>query len=416
MKRVAFLTTINIALMITGGLLAGEVHSAVAQRPSPTPTPSASQIVQVGPNLDQFPEGVNPLTGLPVRDPDTLKLPAVLVSLANFPPSARPLTGLSFAPQVYEIYITEGMTRFLTVFYGDLPTSDSPGPTPAPTTASGSGATPMPTQTAPPAVIGAFETPGDLVSGVRSGREAYVPIVNAFPNGCLVAASKSAAVNVNICKNVFGRDPNNINSAGLTFDQMTALAEVNQNPNRPVNYSGNMFSESAPAGGKVANQVNVFYSWLNQAQWKWDATAQAYMRYEDFGTEAKAGQFRQATDRLTGDPVHFENVVVLFVEHVARTPTIIDLNMGVGNQGKAVVFRDGQAYTGLTWSMLNETYERSTGLARPLRLRNADGTPFALAPGHTWYNVATTSSVVWATDAAAGTWRYRFYAPSGAKQ
>jgi len=339
----------------------------------------------------------------------------VLVSLANFPPSARPLTGLSFAPQVYEIYITEGMTRFLTVFYGDLPTSDSPGPTPAPTTTSGSAGTPAPTQAAPSAIIGGFENPGDMVAGVRSGREAYVPIVNAFPNGCLVAASKSAAVNVNICRNVFGRDPNNINSAGLTFDQMAALAEANQNPNRPVNYSGNVFSESAPAGGQVANQVNVFYSWLNQAQWKWDATAQTYMRYEDFGTEAKAGQFRQATDRLTGDPVHFENVVVLFVEHVARTPTIIDLNMGVGQQGKAVVFRDGQAYTGLTWSMLNESYERTTSLARPLRLRNPDGTPFALAPGHTWFNVATTSSVVWATDIANGTWRYRFYAPASAK-
>ena len=416
MKRVAFVTTINIALMITGGLLAGRVQSADAQRPSPTSTPAVTQTQQLGPNLNQFPAGVNPLTGLPVRDPDTLELPAVLVSLANFPPSARPLTGLSFAPQVYEIYITEGMTRFLTVFYGDLPTSDSPGPTPAPTIASGLGATPAPTQAAPPAVIGAFENPGDLVSGVRSGREAYVPIVNAFPNGCLVAASKSAVVNVNICKNVFGRDPNNINSAGLTFDQMTALAEANQNPNRPVNYSGNVFAESAPAGGKLANQVNVFYSWLNQAQWKYDAAAQTYMRYEDFGKAEKAGQFRQATDRLTGDPVHFENVVVLFVEHVARTPTIIDLNMGVGNQGRAVVFRNGQAYTGLTWSMLNEGYERSTGLARPLRLRNADGTPFALAPGHTWFNVATTSSVVWATDVAAGTWRYRFYAPVGAKQ
>jgi hypothetical protein len=250
---------------------------------------------------------------------------------------------------------------------------------------------------------------------VRSGREAYVPIVNAFPNGCLVAASKSAVVQVNICRNVFGKDPNNINSAGLTFDQMAGLAKANQNPNRPVNYSGNAFSTQVPAGGQNANQVDVFYSWLNQAQWHYDLATQSYLRYEDFGVAEKAGQFRQATDRLTGEPVTFENVVVMFVEHVARTPTIIDLNMGVGQQGRAVVFRNGQAYTGLTWSMLNETYERSTGLARPVRLRNADGTPFALAPGHTWFHIATTSSAVWATDTAAGAWRYRFYAPAGAK-
>lgn len=425
MKFTTAIFSFVLALTLIAGLTAtvqGDsslLTTPVSATSTPTATPAPAGKT-IGPNLDQFPAGVSPLTGLPVSDPDSLKLPAVLVSLANFPPSARPLTGLSFAPQVYEIYITEGMTRFLTVFYGDLPTAQSiaarttPAAEPAEARQAQGAASPtaQPTQ---PALIGAFENPGDGLAGVRSGREAYVPIVNAFPNGCLVAASKSAVVQVNICRNVFGRDPNNINSAGLTFDQMADLAEANQNPNRPVNYSGNAFSAQVPAGGQTANRVEVFYSWLNQAQWKFDPTAQTYLRFEDFGVADKAGQFRQATDRLTGEPVAFENVVVLFVEHVARTPTIIDLNMGVGQQGRAVVFRNGQAFTGLTWSMLNETYERSTGLARPVRLRNADGTPFTLAPGNTWFHIATTSSAVWATDAAAGAWRYRFYAPAGAK-
>src|SRR3989304_6080539 len=151
MKRVAFLTTINIALIITAGLLAIKVTAADAQRPSPTPTPAAQVSGQLGPNLNQFPAGVNPLTGLPGATADNLDLPAVLVSLANFPPSARPLTGLSFAPQVYEIYITEGMTRFLTVFYGDFPTNTALSPTPAPTGVAGAKATPAPTQAAPAA-------------------------------------------------------------------------------------------------------------------------------------------------------------------------------------------------------------------------------------------------------------------------
>lgn len=415
MKRTLLFVIVIFLLLVLGGLvaagqLATRVHAeALLLTARATPTPRPAPADQVGPNLDQFPAGFNPLTGLPVKNPENLKLPALLVSLANFPPSARPLTGLSFAPQVYEIYITEGMTRLLTVFYGDLPSVDAIQTVGSATGAPG--ATPAPT---PAPVIGAFENPGDMVAGVRSGREAYVPIVNAFPNGCLVAASKSAAVNVKICRNVYGKDPNNINSAGLTFDQMQKLAQANANTKQPANYSGNAFSAVTPAGGKPASQLDVFYSWLNQSQWKYDAAAKTYMRYEDFGTAEKAGQFRPSTDRLTGDPVHFENVVVLFVEHVARTPTIIDLNMGIGNQGRAVVFRDGMAYTGLKWSMLNGPYERSTGLARPLRLLNADGTPFTLAPGHTWYNVATTYSAVWNADAKAGLWKYRFYAPSGA--
>lgn len=402
---------ILLALIITAATVQPAAAS-MADTPSFSSTPAIGG--DIGPNLDQFPDGVSPLTGLPVADPENLELPAVLVSLANFPPSVRPITGLSFAPQVYEIYITEGMTRFLSVFYGDLPQAGQ--------TAAGSPVKPTGTPAASGGSIGgssaaivAFENPGGGLEGVRSGREAYVPIVNAFPNGCLVAASKSAAVNVNICRNVYGSDANNINSAGLTFDQIKDLAEANQNPLRPVNYSGNVFNSETPAGGLAANQINVFYSWLNQAQWTYDPAAQTYLRYEDFGVAEKAGQFQPAIDRLTGVQVDFENVVILFVEHNARRPTIIDLDMGVGTQGRAIVFRDGQIYSGLKWSMLNETYERTSGLARPIRLKNADGTPFELAPGHTWFHVATTNSAVWQTDVKAGIWKYRYYAPAGAK-
>ena len=65
--------------------------------------------------------GVNPLTGLPVADPALLKIPALLVSISHFPATGRPQAGLSFAPFVYEYYITEGATRFLAVFYGAFP-------------------------------------------------------------------------------------------------------------------------------------------------------------------------------------------------------------------------------------------------------------------------------------------------------
>ncbi len=82
----------------------------VAQTPEPAPTV----------------ESLNPLTGLPVRDPSLLQLPAVLVSISHFPVTARPQAGLSFAPYVFEIYITEGATRFLTTFYGQFPAPEIP--------------------------------------------------------------------------------------------------------------------------------------------------------------------------------------------------------------------------------------------------------------------------------------------------
>src|SRR5689334_2497317 len=86
--------------------------------PTSQPTATATSVNAEPPKL---PAAVNPLTGLPVQDPSLLNLPAVLVSIAHFPPAARPQSGLSFAPFVFEIYITEGATRFLTTFYGEFP-------------------------------------------------------------------------------------------------------------------------------------------------------------------------------------------------------------------------------------------------------------------------------------------------------
>jgi hypothetical protein len=73
-----------------------------------------------------FPAGINPLTGLPAVDPSLLQVPALLISISHFPAIGRPQAGLSFAPFVYEVYITEGATRFLAVFYGEYPAPEIP--------------------------------------------------------------------------------------------------------------------------------------------------------------------------------------------------------------------------------------------------------------------------------------------------
>jgi hypothetical protein len=92
------------------------------QMPSPTSTPQPRSIpIAYGPDLENFPAGVNPLTGLAVEDPSWLKLPAVLVSVSNMPVTARPQAGLSFASWIFEFYVGQGATRFMSVFYGGAP-------------------------------------------------------------------------------------------------------------------------------------------------------------------------------------------------------------------------------------------------------------------------------------------------------
>ena len=107
---------------VSDSLVAPADASTPTPASSPTPTPqSTGANTRVGPQIEDFPSGVNPLTGLAVSDPSLLGLPAILISIPNFPVDARPQAGLSFAPWLFEIYIGEGTTRFLTTFYGEEP-------------------------------------------------------------------------------------------------------------------------------------------------------------------------------------------------------------------------------------------------------------------------------------------------------
>src|SRR5918995_143521 len=87
--------------------------------PQALPTP-----LTYGP--DEFPAGFNPLTAQRAADPSLLDIPALLISISHFPPAARPQAGMSFAPFVFEYFITEGATRYLAVFHGEAPQPEIP--------------------------------------------------------------------------------------------------------------------------------------------------------------------------------------------------------------------------------------------------------------------------------------------------
>lgn len=126
---------LSLALLILITFILGSCRPAVPTAQTSTATPT-TQIVQLSPAVvatrtqtavpTPFPESINPLTGLAVEDPSLLEIPAALLSVSHFPVTARPQAGLSFAPYVFEIYITEGATRFLTAFYGQWPAPEVP--------------------------------------------------------------------------------------------------------------------------------------------------------------------------------------------------------------------------------------------------------------------------------------------------
>jgi SdrD B-like protein/DUF3048 family protein len=106
----------------TPGISTATTSTINTTKTTESPVASSSKTVEPTSPL----QTINPLTGLPVADPSLLQLPALLVSISHFPVNARPQAGLSFAPYVFEIYITEGATRFLTTFYGEFPAPEVP--------------------------------------------------------------------------------------------------------------------------------------------------------------------------------------------------------------------------------------------------------------------------------------------------
>jgi hypothetical protein len=342
--------------------------------------PGAAGASPVGP--DTFPSKTNPLTGLPVENPDHLRLPPALVSVTNFPATARPQAGLSFSPYVFEIYIGYGMTRFLALFYGDYPevAIDRAGP------AGGEKA---------------------AVGPIRSGRLPYEDIRSLY-NGFLVMAGASSEVGAQLFTSttVFGSDASDINSAMMDVSQLERVAQAHQkNRSGALNLAANRFERARPEGGEAAEKIWVFYNYLNQIQWDYDPASHAYLRSQD--NADGSGKFYPSTDRLTGEQLAFKNVVILFADHQALSPSLIGVDL-LYTTRPALLFRDGRVYR-IFWSTANGEYEKKTGLLRPIRFVDAQGSPFPMKPGQTWVQIVTSTTTL--QEFNPGEWKIRFYAP-----
>lgn len=493
--------------------------------PTQTSTPQPHRPpVLFGPDQEDLPAAINPLTGVEAHDPALLHFPAVLVSISNMPITARPQAGLAFAPWIFEFYIGEGTTRFMGVFYGDnlreIPnvtggcevrndiihptgdwignrvwldengngvqesweagaggvcvrlldgisrevrgeaTTDSNGyfafenpqvdsiiqivksdsyqftqqnigdedrdsdvdshgemkVARTDSTASFHDAglilLEKPIATSSPVVTG---TPDNwffpfepYIGPVRSGRLTYNQIGGMFPNSCLVYASAAEDIGeqLDACEIVFGVDRTTPNSALLTLTRLRELAREAANPRQPVNYSGNVFSDSIPEGGRPATVIDVNYHSFSQSGWQYDPISGSYLRWTDQADQS--GNLFPATDRLTGRQLAFENVIVLFADHQRFRHNQLEILLSAGQKGLAYLFRDGQVFR-VQWSTLNRAWEKETGLLRPFYFVDSYNNPIPLHPGRTWIHLVTPFSGV--SDRGSGEWRVQFVAP-----
>ncbi len=365
-----FLYTAPEGMVMDAGLLNLPVEQLTEEStatPTSTPTETQTPTVTSTPlanNPGGGTEGINPLTCLPVEDPNSLQYPPGLVSITNFPASARWQAGLDWANWVIEGFIGEGMNRFLAVFHGDFP--------------HGSGGTMD------------LSTAGDAIGPIRSGRVWFEDWRLLF-NGYLIMASGDPLVTPNLgaYTNIYGSDEGDINSALIPIDQLQAIAESNNSKLGENALSGNICDPNPPEGGMLGSSLFTFYAPLNQALWKYVPDLGAYQRYEN--DTVTGDVFSLMLDRLNETPLSFENIVIVFTNFHGRKDTFFYIDLLYG-KGPAKIFRDGQAYN-IRWSTEAGEYEKSTGKLRPMRFQFENGDPFPLKPGQTWVLLAPLSSM-----------------------
>ncbi|MEE4194612.1 MAG: DUF3048 C-terminal domain-containing protein [Anaerolineae bacterium] len=342
------------------------------------PTPTAEVFLgPFGPNADDFPAGMSMLTGQMVADPDTLDYPPAMVSVTNWPVNARPQPGLGSASIVYELYIGEGMSRFLTLFYGDYP---------EPVSGNGESGT---------SGVTIDNSNADSIGPIRSGRLPYESIRN-LNNGFLVMASAYAGVAQNLenYTNVYGSDGEDINSAKIPVDQLKEIAKGYEGNLVEGALSGNIFDDQVPAGGVTGDTFWFIYNSINQIAWQFDPATGTYYRYADL---ADGTQYRRLVDGMTGENVDISNVVLLYANHRYCNYKAFQIDFYNISAMPAVLFRDGQKYD-IQWTTANTDFELETGKRRPIRFIDEAGNPFPLKPGATWIILAPMYTPIWESE------------------
>jgi hypothetical protein len=308
------------------------------------------------------------LTGLHVDDPATLQRRPLAIKVSNFPVQGRPHSGLSFADLVFEYYIGEGMTRFLAVYLGQ----DSPE-------------------------VGPIRS-GRLIDGQlgrmygaalgMKGADAFVYdvleerlpglVFNASPSLCPALCPYTTAY-------TYG-----------TFGDSAAFTRIleSRDMNQPLpSTSELLFSEEPPAGGESGQQLQLYYSYLNQVAWDYDDGQGAYLRSQDNADAVLA----PITDKVNGSRITFDNVVVILAEHDYLSPTLIEVELWE-ESGPALLLRDGRAYS-VQWISASQD--------EPLRLVDEADVPIPLKSGSTWIEILSLKSELDRTE--PGRWWARFH-------
>lgn len=341
----------------------GDPISPTATFPPPgTPTPAGATA------LENLAPDVNPLTGLPVPDQSRLERWPIAVKITHFPRQVRPQWGLTLADLVYEYYLEHGMTRFVALYYGE----DTPRVGPV-----------RSARFFDEHVFRMYTAAFVFANADRRVLDHLLEteFVNAFvverPGHCPPLCRDRSGQVFNAYNNLFA------DTAAITRYLRAERELALERPDLRALH----FSARPPDDGLPVSSIAVHFSADSYHRWTYEPADSRYRRWQETAPDSgDGGSLALLTDRLTGQPVAADNVVVLMVPHryYSEQPEIV--TMDLWGYGSAYLFRDGIAY---------RAFWRRTRPDAPLTLVDTEGALLPLKPGKTFFEVIGESSRVW---------------------
>jgi hypothetical protein len=323
-----------------------------------------------------FPEEINPLTGLTVEDPRLLERRPIIIKVTNFPRSVRPQWGLSRADHVYEYYIADDYSRFVGIFYGQ---------------------------------------DASRVGPIRSARLFDVHVTRMYSGVFIFGWADDAVLNYlfapDIKPHLIVERPDNCpplcrigpkTAVNTLFADTTFIAEYltwRRTSNNRQDLSGLRFEEAIPSSGNPAGEIFIQYTLVSYHRWEYNPRQERYFRYQETGEE---NSYAPLMDALTQEQLSASNVLVLLVPHqfFKKSTSTEIIDQPFMGEGRGYAFRDGQIYP-IAWT--REEADRLPTLTLP------SGELYPLKPGNTWFEIIGAASSFDQLDDEA--WEFKFATP-----
>lgn len=319
--------------------------------PSPTPT-------LVGPF--NYPDGFNPLTGLPYPNEEAQARRNLIIKISNFPPLVRPQTGINQADVVFEYETEGGVTRFAAIYRSQTP--------PLVGSIRSARLVDIELTTMYQALLAYSGTSEPIQNLLKSAPFAYRLISPSLGNNCEDAG---------FCRYPEGDKAFEHTLFGEPAKMWDNASRRGGDTNQGYRARGFAFSDVPDADGVPTNDV--YINWYGQAdaRWQYQPETERYIRYTENLPHL---------DKAEGEHLWADNLVIIEVPHANRPDlfpegaSYTSLEIQLWDQGRAYVVREGVVYTGY-WRRQN----REAGSA--LQLIYGDNTPIMLKPGRTWVSI-----------------------------